>query len=142
MPKKPVDKIRVPLNVLVAPVTKGSIAGIQNETRESQGEIVDRAVALLALGEAIEPRVRKKNRKEREAEARAAADITAQAVGRADVDYRESAPTTHVASLDAVGPAISGGRGKATVETATPLQKKLSDWRANRKPILRPKEQR
>jgi hypothetical protein len=130
MPKKPVDKIRVPLNVLVAPVTKGSITGIQNETRESQGEIVDRAVALLALGEAIEPRVRKKNRKEREAEARAAADITA------------SAPTTHVASLDAVGPAISGGRGKATVETATPLQKKLSDWRANRKPILRPKEQR
>lgn len=101
MPKKAADKIRVPLNVLIAPVTKESITGIQNETSESQGEIVDRAVALLALGEEIAPRVRKKSRREQSAEERAKSDITAQAVGRKDVDYSDlgAAPSTHVADL-------------------------------------------
>ncbi len=53
MPKKDAAKIRVPFNCLIAPVTKEAITGVQNETKESQGEIVDRAVALLAFGEEI-----------------------------------------------------------------------------------------
>lgn len=53
MPKKDANKIRVPFNCLIAPVTKEAITGLQNETKESQGEIVDRAVALLAFGEEI-----------------------------------------------------------------------------------------
>lgn len=101
MPKKPKDQIRVPLNCLIAPDTKTAITGLQNTTRESQGEIVDRAVALLVLGEEVEPKVRKKSRRDREIEARAASDVTAQVVGRPEIDYSdtESAPSTHVANL-------------------------------------------
>jgi len=101
MPKKPVDKIRVPLNVLVRPDTKTEITKLQNETAESQGEIVDRAVALLVLGEEIAPRVRKKSRREQAIEERAKSDVVAQVAGREDIDYSdtESAPTTSVATL-------------------------------------------
>lgn len=53
MPKKDASLIRVPLNCLIAPVTKEALTGVQNETKESQGEVVDRAVALLAFGEEI-----------------------------------------------------------------------------------------
>lgn len=53
MPKKDASQIRVPLNCLVAPVTMEAVTGIQNETGESQGKIVDRAVVLLAFGEEI-----------------------------------------------------------------------------------------
>lgn len=132
MPKKPVELMRVPLNVWVQQGTKTAITGIQNETRESQGEVVDRAVALLALGEEVAPPSRKKNRRERAAEARAKSDVTALAVGRPEIDYSdiESTPTTHVASLDVVGPAVSDGRGKASLES----------WRAGRKQLLKPGE--
>lgn len=131
MPKIPVEKIRVPLNVLVAPGTKAEIGAIQNVTRESQGEIVDRAVALLAHGEVVEPGSGKKeSKKARVIRERAESDVIAAAVGRGDIDYSdvESAPTTYVASLDAVGPASGGGSGKVALE----------NWRANRKPLLKP----
>lgn len=136
MPKKPVEKIRVPLNVLVAPDTKAEIGAIQNVTRESQGEIVDRAVALLAHGEVVEPRSGKKeSKKARAIRERAQSDFTAQIVGRSgEIDYPdvESAPTTHVASLDAVGAVVDGGQGKVALE----------NWRANRKPLMKPKDQK
>jgi hypothetical protein len=35
MPKKPVELMRVPLNVFVTRSTKESITGIQNDTREA-----------------------------------------------------------------------------------------------------------
>jgi hypothetical protein len=53
VPKKPIDKLRVPLNCLIAPATKAAITEIQNGTKESQGETVDRAIALLAFGEEV-----------------------------------------------------------------------------------------
>jgi hypothetical protein len=134
MPKKPVEMMRVPLNVYVTRSTKESITGIQNETRESQGEVVDRAVALLALGEEVAPPVQKKSRREKLAEERAKSDVVAQVVGRPEIDYSDvdSTPTTNVASLDAVGPALADGRGKVALE----------NWRANRKPIPKPGERK
>jgi hypothetical protein len=64
-------------------------------------------------------RQRRETRREQLARERAAADVTAQAVGRDDVDYSdtESTPTTNVASLDAVGVPLGGSRGKASVQT-------------------------
>jgi len=108
MPKKPVELLRIPLNVFVAPVTKEAITETQNETGESQGEVVDRAVALLALGEEIEPKARKKgSRREIEVAKLAASDVTAREVGREDIDYgSEELPTTPAASLSAVEPVI------------------------------------
>lgn len=121
MPKIPVEKMRVPLNVLVARSTKESITSLQNKTRESQGEIVDRAVALLCDGEIVPvPRTKKESRKARAARERAEADVTAQVTGHAEnIDYSDvdSTPTTNVASLDAVGVPLRGTIGKASSET-------------------------
>jgi hypothetical protein len=68
------------------------------------------------------------------AQERAAGDVTAKAVGRPEIDYSDtdSTPTTHIATLDAVGPAAAEGRGKVSVE----------NWRAKRKPLLKPKERK
>lgn len=57
--RKPVELLRVPFNCFIAPVTKELITGIQNGTKESQGEVVDRAISLLALGEEVSPRIPK-----------------------------------------------------------------------------------
>lgn len=55
MPKRiKEEEKRVALNCLVSPATRNAITQIVGETKESQGEIVDRAVALLAFGEEIE----------------------------------------------------------------------------------------
>lgn len=51
------EEKRVALNCLVSPATRNAITQMVGETKESQGEIVDRAVALLAFGEAIDPKL-------------------------------------------------------------------------------------
>lgn len=89
----------------------------------------------LGLDKEAIPSRRRASRLEREALARAASDYTAQAVGRgAEIDYSdtESTPTTHVASLDAVGPKLVDGVGKATTE----------GWREKRLPIPKPKDRK
>ena len=52
----------------------------------------------LGLDKEAVPSRRRLSRLEREAQVRAATDLTAQAVGRQDVDYRdlEAMPTTHI----------------------------------------------
>lgn len=120
----------MPFNCNLAPATKELITGIQNTTKESQGEIVDRAVALLALGEEVAPVSRKKpSRKEKVIQERAAGDATAKAVEREDIDYSdvESTPTTNVAHLKSDRVPLIG-------------KVALDDWRRNRKPILKPKD--
>lgn len=87
------DLKRVPLNVLIAPATRRALLAIQAETGESQGEVVDRAVALLAFGEAV---------------------FTADLEVAKIID---STPDHPFADLDATGPSSSGGRGKASIET-------------------------
>lgn len=75
---------------------------------------------------------RKGNKKTQAIEARAASDLTARKAEREDIDYTdtESAPTTHVAMLDATGPALSSGKGKISME----------NWRKKRQPIAKPKD--
>lgn len=75
---------------------------------------------------------KKASKQERAIRERAAGDLVAKAAEREDIDYSdvESTPTTHVATLDAVAPA--GPIGKISVE----------NWRANRKPLLKPKERK
>lgn len=131
--RKPGKSLRVPFACTIAPATKELITGIQNETKESQGEVVDRAVALLALGEEVKPRAAKKqNRREKAIAERAAGDVIAQRVGREDIDYSdvESTPTVNVANLRGTAEAVSEATSKA-----------VEKWRANRKPLLKPKEQ-
>lgn len=121
----------MPFNCNLAPATKELITGIQNETKESQGEVVDRAVALLALGEEVKPRATKKqNRREKAIAERAADDVIAQRAEREDIDYSDvdSTPTTNVADL-----------GRARVPLIGKVA--LDEWRRNRKPLLKPKEQ-
>lgn len=48
------DEKRVKLNCLIAPATRKVIEEMRVESGESQGEVVDRAVALLAFGEEIQ----------------------------------------------------------------------------------------
>lgn len=129
--RKPVEQLRVPLNCFIAPATKEAITGLQNKTRESQGEVVDRAVALLTEGEILPlPKAKKANKREKAIQERAASDRTAQSVERKDIDYSdvESTPITHVSTLDATSP--TGGVGKISLE----------HWRATRKPLLKPKD--
>lgn len=98
--RKPVEALRVPFNCNLAPATKEMITGIQNETKESQGEVVDRAIALLALGEEMSPKpAKKQSRKDKVIQERAASDVTAQVAGRQDIDYSdtESTPGTSIA---------------------------------------------
>lgn len=121
MPKKPADKLRVPLNCLISPVTKEAITGLQNGTKESQGEIVDRAIALLVFGEevsAIEIPVAKPSKS---LDSRKAWDA-------AVLGERPPLEPGVITDLDAV----SENRGKATVET----------WRTGRKPLLKPSERK
>ncbi len=136
MRRKPVEALRVPLNCLISPGTKERLTGIQNETRESQGEIIDRALdVLLAITPETEPKpARKTNRRDREVQQRAASDVTAQRAGRKGIDYSDldSTPTTSVATLDAVGPTVASRQGKASVE----------HWRAGRKPLPKRKERK
>ena len=128
--RKPVEQLRVPFNCFIAPPTKEAITGLQNKTRESQGEIVDRAVALLTEGKVLPiSRAKKPNKRETAIQERAAGDRTAQEAERQDIDYSdvESTPTTHVSQID---------------NTRIPLigRVALDDWRAKRKPLLKPKD--
>lgn len=50
---KAVEVKRVPLNCLVSPATRAAIVDLVKTEGGSQGEIIDRAVALLAFGEEI-----------------------------------------------------------------------------------------
>lgn len=129
--RKPVEDKRVHLNCMVTPATLEWLRAASL----SQGEAVDFAVDVAKMAEAqgrLMPA--RRSRREREVAARAASDLTAQAVGRPEIDYSdiESTPMTHVATLDAVGPRVDFGRGKASVE----------NWRAGRKPILKPGDKR
>jgi hypothetical protein len=127
--RKPVELLRVPFNCNLAPATKELITGIQNKTRESQGEVVDRAVALLVLGEEVQPRTAKKaSKRDKAIQERAASDVVAQLAERENIDYSdvESTPTTNVAMLTG---------------TVKPQAKaSLDKWRASRKPLLKPKD--
>ena len=86
----------------------------------------DLALRHTEQGERGQPR--KPNKRETAIRERAAGDVVAQAAERDDIDYSdvESTPTTHVATLDAVSP--TGPVGKVSME----------NWRANRKPLLKP----
>lgn len=119
MPRKPSDKLRVPLNCLIAPATKAAITGIQNETKESQGEIVDRSIALLAFREEVSAIKIPKAKPSDTENSRKLWDM---------LSTREKPPIENgtITHLDAV----SENRGKATVET----------WRSGRKPLLKPSE--
>lgn len=77
---------------------------------------------------------KKTNKREAVIQARAESDLTAREVGRENIDYSdvESSPTTHVATLDAVGPPSSSKDGKASME----------NWRAKRRPLTKPKDQK
>lgn len=112
------------------------------ERDETQGETLEAALtaleagdAMKAIGGAIAGSLRKQTKKEKVAADLAATDLTAQVVGRDDIEYgsHEVAPKgQHVANLDAVGSPLGGGRGKATVET----------WRKGREPLLKPSEKK
>lgn len=132
--RKPVETHRVALNCLVAPSTKNRLNAIREETGESQGEIVDRALSVLdAITPESEPEpTRKSSRRTRAIKERAASDYIAQAAERKDIDYSDvdSTPTTHVATLDAMAP--TGPVGKVSIE----------NWRANRRPLLKPKDRK
>lgn len=125
--KKP---LRVPLNCFISPTTKEAITALQNTSKESQGEIVDRAIALLTVGEELPVRPRKLTKGEALVNERASGDLTAQAAERQDIDYRdvESAPTTHITTL------------KANV--ISPGTRSLQRWREGRKPIVKPKDRK
>lgn len=131
--RKPVEALRIPLNCLIAPATKEWLTGIQNKTGESQGEIIDRFARQGVFTAEPQPR-RKMSRRETAIQERAASDQTAREVGRDNIDYSDvdSSPTTHVATLDAVGPKVSDRVGKVTTE----------NWRAGRKPLLKPSERK
>lgn len=80
-------------------------------------------------------RPRRQSKKDRIVAELAASDLTAQSVGRDDIEYgsHEVAPRgQHVANLDATGPRVSDGRGKATVQT----------WRQGRAPLPKPKDRK
>lgn len=73
---------------------------------KSQGEVIDDAISALyrETGTADDlHRPAKATKRQAAIQARAESDLTAQAVGREDLDYSdtESTPTTHVATLDA-----------------------------------------
>jgi len=126
-PKLNPHDLRVPLNCTITPETKELVTSVQNRTNESQGEIIDRAVALLANGEQLVVRHRKPSKAERIAEARAKSDLTGQTMEREDVDYSdvESEPYTHV------------------VEDAKERERynaQMRQWRESRRPLLKPKD--
>lgn len=130
--RKSARTLRLSFKCKLAPSTQELITGIQNETKESQGEIIDRAIAMLALGEEVNPKVRKQPTKREAAIAdRAASDVVAQAVERTDIDYSDvdSTPTTHVARM------ARNPKGECQIS-----ERKLSDWRASRRPLLKPKD--
>ncbi len=125
MPKR-VDsgELRVPLNCLIAPATKTAITGLQNDTGESQGEIVDRAIALLVFGEEVErPNARVVVYDNSADVDSPMADGVMAILDTAKIKRVDSSKTLRpLVTLD-VG-------GKATVET----------WRSGRKPLLKPSE--
>ena len=124
-------QVRVPLNCTILPETKELLTGIQNSTRESQGDIVDRAVALLTTGEELPVPVRKPTRKDIAMAARAAADLTARQAERSDIDYADldSVPTTHIAA------------DKRPLKPVA-QQASIIKWRQTRRPLLKPKERK
>lgn len=135
MPKlkrKPVEDLRVSLNCLVRPKTKEFLTGIQNLTRESQGAIIDRIVAAEHESVSTSPRARKPSRREVEAAKRARADAAAQAVERDDIDYSDVESTP--------GVSVAGLRGSMEA-ASTATREALDQWRASRKPLLKPKDQ-
>jgi len=54
-PKKSIEEKRVPFNCLVLPVTFNAIMATVKTDGISQGVVIDRAIALLAFGEEINP---------------------------------------------------------------------------------------
>lgn len=76
---------------------------------------------------------KKVNKRDAAIQARAEGDLTAQAVGREDLDYSdtESTPTTHVTKV----------RQQKTFEQAA-SRTSMADWRSNRKPLLKQKDKK
>ena len=105
------------LRLQVASVTNGNHPGLLPAT---------------APAEAAKPS-KKPNREQRAIAERAAGDIGAQEAGREDIDYAdtESTPTVNVAKLRGTAGAMSAATKKTT-----------ENWRENRKPLLKPKEQK
>ena len=136
MPKLPDNNAkRVPLNCLVRPDTKQEIQE-RAVNGKSQGDVIDEAVSALyrETGTAYDPHGKKKTKREQAIADRRSGDVVAQRAQRDDIDYSdvESTQTTNVVTLDATGPPLSGGKGKATMD----------NWRSNRKPLLKPKERK
>lgn len=115
------DEKRVKLNCLIAPATRTAIAGLQVEHKESQGEIVDRAILLLAYGEEIAPvRLISGESKDVTPESWKSDPPPEPVKGTIMVEARDgktSATVNVTSDLNAVGPEASCGRGKATVQT-------------------------
>lgn len=104
----------------------------------SEADVIELAMVKWCNGEDVvietAPPAKRQSKRDQAIASRAASDLTAQEVGRDNIDYSDvdSTPTTHVATLDAVSPSPLTGRGKLTME----------NWRANRKPLTKPKEQK
>lgn len=109
----PVEAKRVPLNCLVAPITRQRIERLC-EAGMSQGEIVDLGVGMLAR----EPTMRK--------------------VAITGDKFTVSEPLPNPArEVSPLGGTVSQERG-VKVET----RESFSDWRAGRKPLLKPSERK
>lgn len=81
MPKRVApEERRVALNCLIRPATRNAITQVVGETGESQGEVVDRAVLLLAFGEEVNA-------------------VTLKDAGRIELKALEPRSTVHVVGL-------------------------------------------
>jgi hypothetical protein len=92
-------KTRTQFSCSVALGTLEAILATAKADGLSQGEVIDKAVALLAFGEVVEraPKLSKANQRVAEV---AAADITARAVDRDDVACdTDELPTQHITSV-------------------------------------------
>jgi len=115
---------RLPHDVIAAIHERA--AGVRSET----------AVVIEMLRFAMAGKSPKSSKREVvAAQKRKAEDPLSTVVDRNDIDYvnpDELPSGGSVASLDAVGPLASDGRGRASVE----------NWRAGRKPLLKPSERK
>lgn len=127
-----INKRRIPINALIAPETKQTLKELADKFKTSQGHVIDDAVLLMksTLDKPVEVSPvevgAKRSKREKAVEVLAASDLTAQAVGRTDIEYgsHEEAP-----------------RGQHVANIAN-QQNSTGAWREGRKPILKPKDRR
>lgn len=123
-------------DITLAGIGGGTLAGFLQsaDSISDPPEPTPQIVRKSVNGEMVVPGPRSKRISKREAlvQERAASDAIARKTGRDDIDYSDtdSTPTTHVATLDADAP--NGPKGKVSME----------QWRANRKPLHKPKDRK